>query len=100
MSLQFRWSDSKRKLNLETHGLDFADAFRVFEGLTFTFVDDRFEYEETRLVTLGLLSSVPVSIVHTESEHEIRVISFRKATRREEKIYFARVGSQFQSQTN
>jgi uncharacterized DUF497 family protein len=52
----------------------------VFEGPTFTYQDDRFEYGEQRFVTLGVLSGLAVSIVHTETEDEIRVISFRKAT--------------------
>jgi uncharacterized DUF497 family protein len=39
-------------------------------------------------VTLGFLGGVAVSIVHTESEDEIRVISFRKATTSEEIILF------------
>ena len=65
----------------------FVDAPRVFEGTTYTFEDDRFAYGEQRLVTLGLLAGVPVSIIHTESDHEIRIISFRKATRREAQIY-------------
>ena len=39
-------------------------------------------------VTLGFLGGVTVSIVHTETESEIRVISFRKATRNEEIILF------------
>jgi uncharacterized DUF497 family protein len=60
----------------------------VFEGMTFTFEDDRYSYDEKRFVTLGLLAGVPVSIVHTETDHEIRVVSFRKATRREAQIYF------------
>lgn len=64
---------------------------RVFEGLTFTFEDDRFTYGEQRFVTLGLLAGTPVSIVHTETEHEIRIISFRKATQREAQIYFQQV---------
>ena len=50
--------------------------------------DDRFRYDEQRFVTLGLLAGIPVSIVHTEDEDEIRVISFRKATKRETQIYF------------
>ena len=62
-----------------------------FEGVTFTFEDDRFSYGEQRFVTLGLLAGVPVSLVHTESEYEIRVISFRKATRREAQIYFSEI---------
>jgi len=74
------------------HGLDLASAERVFAGLTFTFEDDRFGYGEQRFVTLGLLESVPVSLVHTETTHEIRVISFRKATSRETRIYFDQVG--------
>jgi uncharacterized DUF497 family protein len=73
---------------LKIHGLDFVDAALVFEGATYTFEDDRFSYGEQRFVTLGLLAGVPISIVRTESEHEIRVTSFRKATRREAQIYF------------
>jgi len=86
--MEFTWSELKRAANLKTHGLDFVDAIRVFTGATYTFEDDRFSYGEQRFVTLGLLAGVPVSIVHTETDHEIRVISFRKATNREAKIYF------------
>jgi uncharacterized DUF497 family protein len=85
--MEFTWSELKRATNLKTHGLDFVDAPLVFEGVTFTFEDDRFSYDEQRFVTLGLLAGIPVSIVHTESEHEIRIISFRKATKREAQIY-------------
>jgi uncharacterized DUF497 family protein len=86
--MEFTWSQAKRATNLKGHGLDFVDAARVFEGATYTFEDDRFSYGEQRFVTLGLLAGIPVSVVHTESEHEIRVISFRKATKREAQIYF------------
>jgi len=89
--MEFTWSELKRAANLKTRGLDFVDAARVFEGMTFTFEDDRFSYGEQRFVTLGLLAGVPVSIVHTETDHEIRVISFRKATKREAKIYFSEI---------
>jgi uncharacterized DUF497 family protein len=40
------------------------------------------------LISLTLLAGIPVSIVHTESDHEIRIISFRKATGRETSIFF------------
>lgn len=43
---------------------------------------------EQRFITLGLLAGIPVSIAHTESANEIRIISFRKATRREAQRYF------------
>lgn len=84
----FTWSQRKRSLNIKQHGLDFVDAATVFAGATFTFEDDRRAYHEQRFVTLGLLAGVPVSIVHTETADEIRIISFRKATREEARIYF------------
>ena len=85
--MEFTWSETKRAANIKAHGLDFLDAAIVFEGLTFTFEDDRFSYGEQRFVTLGLLAGVAVSVVHTENEYEIRVISFRKASKRESQIY-------------
>jgi uncharacterized protein len=86
--MEFAWSETKRAANIKAHGLDFVDAASVFEGVTFTFEDDRFSYSEQRFVTLGLLAGITVSVVHTESEHEIRIISFRKATKHESQIYF------------
>jgi hypothetical protein len=49
--MEFTWSAAKRAANLNVHGLDFVDAPRVFEGLTYTFADDRFSYGEQRFVT-------------------------------------------------
>jgi uncharacterized protein len=89
--MRFTWSERKRAINLKEHGLDFVDAARVFEGLTFTYEDDRFAYGEQRFLTLGLLAGVPVSIAHTESDDEIRIISFRKATGREARRFFDEV---------
>jgi uncharacterized protein len=86
--MEFTWSEAKRVANVSKHGLDFVDAPSVFEGLTYTFEDDRFSYGEQRYVTLGLLAGFTVSVVHTENDHEIRIISFRKATRQESAIYF------------
>ena len=86
--MEFTWSERKRSLNLKQHGVDFIDAPAVFQGLTFTYEDDRFSYQEQRFVTLGLLAGVLVSIVHTETEHEIRIISFRQATRQEAQLFF------------
>ena len=86
--MRFTWSEAKCKLNLRQHGFDFADAAKVFDGPTYTYEDDRFDYSERRFVTLGVLEGVVVSIVHTETPRQIRVISFRKATRYEQAIFF------------
>jgi hypothetical protein len=91
MTIRFAWNEVKRALNLQTHGLDFADAPRVFLGATFTFQDSRFDYWEERFVTLGVFDSWIVSIVHTEYLDTIRVISFRKATKREQAIFYEQV---------
>lgn len=92
--MRFIWDEAKRRTNLRDHEIDFVDAERVFAGLTSTFEDDRLSYDERRFVTLGLLDGVPVSIVHTESDEEIRVISFRRATTHEEEILFASIENQ------
>ncbi len=89
--MRFSWDEVKRRANARAHGLDFSDAASVFEGLTFTYEDDRFAYGEARFVTLGLLKGVPVSIVHTETPEEIRVISFRRATSHEAEILFSKI---------
>ena len=60
----------------------------IFAGQTVTFLDDRYNYEEERLFTLGLLWGRPVVVVHTEANGMTRIISIRKATKNEEKIYF------------
>ena len=91
LAMKFTWSERKRSLSLNQHGLDFVDAPSVFAGLTFTFEDDRFSYQEQRFITLGLLAGIPDSVVHTETTHEIGIISFRKATQREARIYFSQV---------
>ena len=88
MHVQFTWDERKRRENLARHGLDFEDAPAVFAGPTLTIEDDRFPYPEYRFMTLGLLRETAVTIVHTETQGRIHVISFRKATRHEEAILF------------
>lgn len=89
--MRFAWDEAKRRRNLTVHGFDFADVEEVFTGPTFTFEDDRFHYPEQRFVTLGLLRDVCVSLVHTETAERIRVISFRKATKNEQIIFFQNI---------
>lgn len=86
--MRFTWGERKRRSNLRDHGIDFRDVPRLFEGPTFTFEDDRFDYGEQRFVTLGFLGGVAVSLVHTEAPDRIHAISLRRATRNEEAILF------------
>ena len=82
------WDEPKRRRNLKKHALDFGDAEHVFEGVTYTYEDDRLAYGEQRFITLGLLREIVLSIVHTEENDHIHIISMRKATNREREIYF------------
>ncbi len=86
--MKFIWHEPKRQSNLKKHGIDFAEAERVFNGSTFTFEDNRENYGEQRWVTLGLLVMRVVVIVHTETEDEIRIISMREANKNEQRLFF------------
>lgn len=85
----FAWDEAKGRLNLRKHGIDFADADKIFRGLTLTAEDNREAYGERRFLTLGLLDDQVVSVAHTERGDEIRVISIRKATKHEARFYFS-----------
>jgi uncharacterized DUF497 family protein len=87
----FTWDEAKRRANLRKHGIDFVDAPKSFEGLTFTAEDDREPYGERRFLTLGLLDDLVVSVTHTERGDEIRIISIRKATKHEARFYFSQI---------
>jgi uncharacterized DUF497 family protein len=87
----FEWDAVKNKINIKKHGIDFNDAKLIFDGLTLTVEDDRFDYSEKRYITFGLLIEQVISVVHTESVKKIRIISARKATKNEQKEYFKQV---------
>jgi hypothetical protein len=71
---------SQATANLSKHGINFVDAPKIFQGLTFTAEDDREAHGERRVLTLGLLEDQVVSIAHTERHGAFRIISIRKAT--------------------
>ena len=89
----YEWDERKSRANVSKDGLNFADAEEVLSGRCVTFVDDRFDYGEERLITLGLLAGRVVVIAHAPRGDDItRIISMRKANRREQKIYQKRLG--------
>ena len=89
----YKWHEAKSRSNFAKHGLDFADAEQVLTGPFVTFVDSRFDYGEERLITLGLLAGRVVIIAHApRGDDTTRIISMRKANRREQKIYQERLG--------
>ena len=89
----FEWDGAKNRSNLAKHGLDFADAEQVLTGPCVTFEDDRIDYGEERLITLGLLEGRLVVIAHSPRDDGTRIISMGKGNRREQKIYQKRLGA-------
>lgn len=91
LRLRFEWDEPKRQTNLKKHGVDFADVEPMFEGMTVTILDDRFDYGEERFITLGVLNGIVLVVAHTETDQAIRLISARKANKYEEKNYFEEI---------
>jgi uncharacterized DUF497 family protein len=91
--MKYEWDEAKNRKNRAKHGLSFEDAVHVFSGPCVTFEDDRFEYGEERLITLGLLAGRLVVMAHSPRDDGTRIISMRKGNRREQKIYQERLGT-------
>jgi hypothetical protein len=90
--MRYTHDAKKRAANLRKHGYDFKDAPQLIESAaTVTFEDRRFDYDEQRFITLGMLRGNVVIIATAETDEEIRVISMRKAERNEEEIYYAKL---------
>jgi len=79
--------ESKRKLNLKNHGLDFAECDATCDHFTVTREDKRQDYDEARQVCFGQLSGEVVVLVYTERPRGPHVISPRKAEKHEARYY-------------
>ena len=90
--MNFIWDETKRQTNLQKHGLDFADAEKVFNGPLVLFEDTRENYGEQRMIGIGLLDYIVVLVVHVESDDAIRIISMRKADSDETDLYYKNAG--------
>lgn len=82
------YDPAKRDETLNERGLDFADAEKVFAGLTLTLPDLRRDYGEERFQTYGLLDERLVMVVWTQRGEDRHVMSMRKCNEREQ-IKFA-----------
>ena len=88
----FEWDAAKARADARKHGVNFEDAMLVFSDPYASVEQDRIEGSEPRWQTIGLVGDVVILVVaHTvreQGEDEIiRIISARKATRREQNLY-------------
>jgi len=86
--VNFEWDEQKNELNLDKHGFDFADAYRVFELPMVVDLDERSDYGEDRWIGMGWLDGRIVVIIYTEpNKVTVRIISLRKALSHEQRRY-------------
>jgi uncharacterized protein len=90
--VRFEWDEAKSKSNERKHGVRFEDAMLVFADPYALLEQDRLEGGELRWQTLGLAGGIVLLLVaHTvrneQDDEVIRIISARKAVRKERKRY-------------
>ncbi len=82
------WDINKAAENLVKHKIEFSHAATVLDDpMAITIEDER--HEEQRFITLGadLLARIPVVVYAYGGEDKIRLISARKAAKKERKAY-------------
>jgi uncharacterized DUF497 family protein len=89
LMLIFEWDLKKAKTNLEKHGISFEEASTAFKDpLSLTIDDPLHSSDEERLILIGMSYNYRMLvIVHTVSGDNIRIISARKATKKERNYY-------------
>lgn len=86
--MKYRWDSKKAASNFRKHGIDFADAISALEDDWALTIKHHYKEGEERFATLGvdLLDRVVV-VVYTYRNDDIRIISARKATKKERRVY-------------
>ncbi|WP_366943182.1 BrnT family toxin [Zhongshania sp.] len=89
--IKFEWDPEKARSNLRKHGVSFEEARSVFyDEFAIQFDDTDESLQEERFLMLGLSNDLHILMVcHCErhSGESIRIISARKATKKESKFY-------------
>ena len=87
--MEFEWDVDKNKLNQKKHQISFEEAAEIFRYPTFEVADTRVDYGETRYIAIGSNNKlIIITVVYTEREGKIRLISARRANKQEKKLYY------------
>jgi uncharacterized protein len=91
--MKFEWDTNKEKINVQKHGITFEQASYVFaDPFALSQYDDEHSENEDRWILLGKsLNETILVVVHTFRDNDgvefVRIISARKATKREKQTY-------------
>lgn len=90
--IRFSWDDRKNRINQKKHGISFDEAQTIFfDENAIEYFDPDHSVDEDRFLMLGISFRLRVLVVSyslRQRGSEIRIISARKATKKEKKIYF------------
>ena len=90
--MQYCWDEGKNHRNIERRGIAFEDAKRIFEGPTLERIDDRFDYDETRVYAIGLVNGIEITVIYTDrGPNERRIISAWRSEPHERRAYWKNV---------
>ena len=84
---EFEWDEKKRESTIKKHGIDFADAARIFDGRPTVHVPSK-RPDEDRWIATARLSGRFVSVVYTYRDSRIRIITTRRAWKNEQREYY------------
>ena len=85
----FEWDEAKAAENDAKHGVSFEMATLVFKDpFAVERLDDREHYSEDRFILIGIADGALLTVVHTERNGRIRIVSARQATKHEQDDYF------------
>jgi len=93
--MNYEWDENKRDINLKKHGIDFVAATEVFrDSERIETVDDRHDYQEERIQTIGYAKPGVLFVVYTlrDNDQTVRFISARKANKKEKALYNSLIG--------
>jgi len=86
--MKFEWDSAKNIANIRKHDIDFNDAIEIFQHPVLSRIDTKENYGEERWISIGQMQALTIVIVYVEYVNDIiRIISARKATKREKKYY-------------
>jgi uncharacterized DUF497 family protein len=89
--VRFTWDPSKNVINVRRHGIAFDDAKRIFDGPTVEREDDRFDYGETRVYAIGLVTGIEITVIYTDrGDDERHIISAWRAEPHERRSFWRR----------
>ena len=87
--MRFTWHPDKNLTNVRRHGIAFQDAARIFDGPTVERVDDRFEYDEVRIYSIGLVNGIEITVIYTDrASGERQLISAWRAEPHERRYFW------------